>query len=228
VLVTSRSFEEYWAMFDLDEDDLRVRVLDCGAGGSGFAAEASRRGCKAVAVDPAYGRPRADLVRAMRAGEVAGTSIVDRYRERFTWDWYGSPLRRAELRSAAASRFLAHFTRLSGAYVAAELPRLPFREASFDLVLCSHLLFTWSDRLDEQWHRSALDEMVRVSGAEVRVFPLVVQGTGESATFLGGLCSQLRASGLAVDVSEVPYEFQRGANRMLVVRRVDATSRPRA
>jgi len=33
-------------------------------------------------------------------------------------------------------------------YVPAQLPELPFADNAFDLALCSHLLFTWSDVLD--------------------------------------------------------------------------------
>jgi hypothetical protein len=155
----------------------------------------------------------------LQADTAAGASIIERHPDRFTWDWYGSPQRRARLRALAARQFWDHFSQRPTAYLAAELPRLPFRDAGFDLVLCSHLLFTWSDRLDEQWHRAALDEMVRVSRAEVRVFPLVVQGTGEPVPFLSGLCNQMRASGLFVSVREVPYVFQHNANKMLVINR---------
>jgi hypothetical protein len=55
-------------------------------------------------------------------------------------------------------------------------PDLPFRDDVFELALCSHLLFTWSDAFDEEWHRQALADLLRVA-REVRVFPLVVQGT---------------------------------------------------
>jgi hypothetical protein len=86
-------------------------------------------------------------------------------------------------------------------------------------VLCSHLLFTWSDRLGVDWHRAALTEMLRVTAGEVRVFPLVVQGTGEPVPFLGQLVDEMRAAGFEVELREVPYEFQRGADTMLRVAR---------
>src|SRR5206468_10656224 len=68
VLVTSRSFEEYVAMFALDEAQLPgLRVLDCCAGASTFVAAARARGCQAVAVDPVYAVAGAEL--AQRAAD---------------------------------------------------------------------------------------------------------------------------------------------------------------
>lgn len=45
-----------------------------------------------------------------------------------------------------------------------------------------------------------------------RFFPLVVQGTGEPVPFLRTLAGEFGA-----EVRTVPYEFQAGANQMLVV-----------
>ena len=98
-------------------------------------------------------------------------------------------------------------------YVAAALPRLPFADASFDLALCSHLLFTWANVFDEAWHEAAIREMARVAG-EVRVFPLVHQGSGEPVEFLDALCDRLAAdAGLVARVERVPYAFQLGGDR---------------
>ena len=105
-----------------------------------------------------------------------------------------------------------------GTYRAAALPDLPFPDDAFDLALCSHLLFTWSDLLDEAWHEGALDELLRVA-RQVRVFPLVVQGSGDAVPFLPRLLDRLRDQGHVARVVDVPYEFQRGGNRVLEVHR---------
>ena len=62
-----------------------------------------------------------------------------------------------------AQRFLADYEaqRLYGRYVAASLPRLPFFDATFDLVLCAHLLFTYAQRFDFDWHLAACRERAR-------------------------------------------------------------------
>jgi len=50
---------------------------------------------------------------------------------------------------------------------------------------------------------------------EVRVFPLVVKGTGAPVSFLPPLIDALRGDGHTVKVVPVPYEFQVGAHHML-------------
>ena len=102
-----------------------------------------------------------------------------------------------------------------GRYIAGALPQLPLASASCDLVLCSHLLFTWSDRLDVDWHRQALTELVRVARHEIRVFPLVVQGTGDPVSFLEDLRTEFGAAGYRSRIQTVPYRFQHSADQML-------------
>ena len=212
-------------MFDLDPSALPTRILDCSGGVAGFAAEAARRDCRVVAVDPAYALPRDRLADLGRDDLARGSAIAEQYPDKFTFDWYGDPERRMTLRKGALAQFVVDIATSPGRYVAGQLPQLPFRDASFDLAVCSHLLFTWADQLGLDWHRSALVELTRVAG-EVRVFPTVMQGPGDPVAFWDELMSQLEGDGLAVERRQVPYEFQRGADTMLVVSR-DRTRFPR-
>jgi SAM-dependent methyltransferase len=217
VLVTSRSFAEYIAFFALDPARLPRRGLDCSAGTSGFVAEASGRRCEAVAVDPAYRQLQTELAGIAQDGMAGAATIVAANPDRFTFDWYGSPERLRALRTAALEAFVTHRRDSPGRYLAAELPRLPFADGSFDLAVCSHLLFTWAKVLGEAWHEAALRELARVA-REVRVFPLVHQGSGEPVAFLGALRDRLStAAGLDARVAPVPFEFKVGAHEMLVV-----------
>jgi ubiquinone/menaquinone biosynthesis C-methylase UbiE len=102
-------------------------------------------------------------------------------------------------------------------YVPGSLPDLPFEDRQFDLVLSSHFLFTYADRLDQGFHYDALIELHRICRREARVFPLQDQ----SGRFLRGMTRTLLArlvdQGIGARVSQVPCEFQRGDNEMLVV-----------
>jgi SAM-dependent methyltransferase len=224
VLVTSRSFEEYAAFFALSRGDLRARLLDCSAGASGFAAAAGATGADVTAVDPIYAEPRERLRAAAEAAQRDGAAIIDAHDDRFTWRWYGSPERRSALRAAGLAAFADDLERHPERYVPGALPDLPFEDGAFDLALCSHLLFTWSDRFDEAWHEAALRELLRVA-SEVRVFPLVRQGTGDPVPFLEPLLARIREGGVDAVVERVPYEFQVGADRMLRLRRPEPASR---
>jgi hypothetical protein len=92
------------------------------------------------------------------------------------------------------------------------LPHLPFAAGGFDLVLSSHLLFSYADQLGFAFHRDALLELVRVACGEVRVFPLVAMGTAPYP-LLPELLTELRDHGIAAHIVDVDYEFQAGGTR---------------
>lgn len=214
--MTSRSLAEYLAMFSLTDGDLAGRILDCCAGAASLTAEVAATGGRAVAADPVFAQGLPQVEAAVRDSLAGGQQLVDDNESQFVWNWYGTRSRRDALRERAAELFLADARRHPGRYVAAELPRLPFSDNSFDLALCSHLLFTWARRLDESWHAAALIELARVA-AEVRVFPLVQAGDGTATPFLADLVHGLQDAGYGAEIRDVEYEFQRGGNQMLVV-----------
>jgi Methyltransferase domain len=205
-------------MFDLDAAALRGAVLDCSAGSSSFVAELVDRGGQGVAVDPAYAMPRVDLAAAASQSLSEGSRIIDRHDDRFVWDWYGTPRRRYRLRRSATEQFLRDLDHGPGRYVAGALPTLPFADRSYDLVLCSHLLFTWSTHFDDAWHLAAIAELLRVTRGEARIYPLVVQASGDAVPFFARLVAALDEAGHGVEIRRVPYVFQRGADAMLTVR----------
>jgi SAM-dependent methyltransferase len=222
VLVTSRAYDEYVAFFDVEVGALRGRrVLDCSAGASSFVARACRNGVSAVAVDPAYAMGRDALAEVAGRGLRDGNLIADRFPGRFTWDWYGSVEARERMRTRALAEFVLDRAEHPARYVTGSLPSLPFPDDAFDLALCSHLLFTWADRLGRDWHLAALRELCRVA-TEVRVFPTVLQGAGDPVPFWNDLMGHLHALGLRTERRQVPYEFQVGADTMLVVTRPQA------
>src|SRR5262245_29217829 len=100
-----RAFE-YLAFFALRADAAPGRILDCGAGPSSFTAEMSRRGWNVTAVDPLYGLDAGtleSLVGEARARIGAALAIE---RDRFRWDFYGSPEKLLAIRDEACRLFL--------------------------------------------------------------------------------------------------------------------------
>jgi hypothetical protein len=132
---------------------------------------------------------------------------------------YFSSINEAEVdRRAAAQRFLADYeARLyHGRYVEGGLPQLPFFDGAFDLVLCAHLLFTYSARFDFDWHLAACRELARVSAGEVRIHPLCGLD-GKPYAEMERLRRELAGTGVTSEVVRVPYEFFAGASSMLVL-----------
>lgn len=150
----------------------------------------------------------ADIEKAM----LAISQVKDNYR----WDYYGEVDGLRAFRKAALAQFYRDYEegRFVGRYVQAALPKLPFADGQFDLVLSAHFLFTYSDRLNFDFHVACLKELCRVSAGEVRIYPLVGPDSQPYAR-LDDLMSVLQSSGIRVGLRDVPFEFQRGANQML-------------
>jgi ubiquinone/menaquinone biosynthesis C-methylase UbiE len=109
------------------------------------------------------------------------------------------------------------YTRTQNATSPTSLPDLPFADDSFDLVLSSHLLFTYSDRLDRAFHRAALLELARVSRGQVRAFPLVSQIGRPETELVEQVMADLAAADVRASIRAVDYYFEPGAGSMLVL-----------
>jgi hypothetical protein len=215
VIPWGRSFAEYRQMFGLSDEDLRKRILGCADGPAGFNAEATKLGTQVTSIDPLYAYSAAEI--RGRIKEVCPQVLEQTRQNRhdFVWREFTSieALGRARLR--AMVRFLRDFTggREAGRYLIGELPHLPFESGSFELVLCSHLLFLYSDHLDEQFHLDSVAELCRVAD-EVRIFPLITLA-GKPSLHVDAVVRATRGRGYEVSVERVSYEFQRGGNEML-------------
>ena len=206
-------------MFALDETDLGCRILGCGDGPASFNAEMSAQGSTVVSVDPLYAVSAAAIERRV---EEAFDEVMDQMRrnpDEFVWTHVPSVEELGRRRMAAMRRFIADYPpgKAEGRYVEASLPELPFDDDAFDLALSSHLLFLYSEQFDLAFHIRALEEMLRVA-VEVRVFPLLQIG-GTPSRHVEGVVHAFGSRGVDAAVVPVPYEFQRGGNRMLRLRR---------
>ena len=213
-----RSFDEYRRMFNLSDRDLQGRVLGCADGPASFNAEATRLGYRVVSCDPLYRFERSDI-----ADRIAATSseVLEQTRKNqheFVWDSIPTVEALGRVRTEAMRRFVDDFEsgKTGRRYVDAALPDLPFPDESFDLAVCSHFLFLYTEQLGEPFHLDALVELCRVA-PEVRVFPLLALG-GQPSRLVSAMTRRLREAGHEVAIERVPYEFQRGGNEMMRIR----------
>lgn len=221
-----RSKAEYVAMFSLTNGDLSGRILDCAGGPASFNAEATRE-CRGTVVscDPIYRFSAEDISKRVEETYADMMRNLRENADAFVWTHAGSPQQLAEARMSAMRRFLEDFPAglEDGRYVVGGLPELPFGAGSFDLALSSHFLFTYSSQLSEEFHLASILEMCRVA-KEARVFPLLTSSVhrgasaGERSSHLGAVVEELRSRGYEVHVELVPYEFQKGGNKMLRIR----------
>lgn len=219
VVPWGRSFVEYQRMFALTERDLQRRILGCADGPASFNAEATRRGARVVSTDPLYEFTAEEIRGRIKAVCPQVLEQTRDNRDGFVWKEFTSieALGRARLRAMAL--FLADYPtgRSDGRYIAAELPALPFADGEFDLALCSHLLFLYSDQLSVEFHVESVVELCRVA-EEVRIFPLIALGNAPSP-HVEAVTRAVEALGKQARIETVSYEFQRGGNQMLRIRK---------
>ena len=218
VVPWGRSMDEYIAMFSLSEQDRASRILGCGDGPASFNAEMSALGNSIVSIDPLYQFSAEEIRRQIDKTYSRVIQELRANRNDYVWTHLSSPEAVGELRLRAMNKFLLDFPKgkAEGRYLAAELPALPFKERTFDLALCSHFLFLYSKHLSPEFHRQAIQEMLRVA-KQVRIFPVLTLG-GKPSPHLDPVCRHLQKVGRTADAVTVHYEFQRGGNRMLIVR----------
>lgn len=217
VVPWGRNFDEYVNMFNLSETDFAGRILGCSDGPASFNTEATQRGYQVTSCDPLYVFDAPAL--KQRIDEIYPI-VVDQLKQnpdQFVWKHFQDPDDLGNIRMSTMQKFLADFEKgqSEGRYVTGTLPQLPFADDSFDLALCSHFLFLYSQQFDADFHIQAIRELCRVA-REVRVFPLR-NLANEDSPHLEIVSTALREGVYTVTQQVVEYEFQRGGNQMLRV-----------
>lgn len=217
VVPWGRSCQEYVNMFALTESDLKSRILGCGDGPASFNAELTKRGGKIVSLDPLYQFDTAQITSRIAETYTIVLEQVRQNQQDYLWETMTSVEELGQIRMAAMALFLQDYPsgKSAGRYLAGELPLLPFENQSFDLALSSHFLFLYSEHLTAEFHLQALLEMLRVA-SEVRVFPLVTL-KGEISPHLDFILESLKNRGFSTQTCQVAYQFQRGADKMLLI-----------
>jgi len=213
-----RSMDEYISMFALSQGDLNSRILGCADGPASFNAEMNAKGRVVISVDPIYQFSSDEI-----QGRIDRTypTVMQQLRDNagdYVWTHIHSPEALGRLRMESMNRFLADFPKgvREGRYLPHDLPTLPFGKQTFELAVCSHFLFLYSDQLSAQFHLQAIEEMLRVA-REIRIFPLQTLG-GQPSPYLDAVWDYFHKRRWTCTIRAMDYEFQRAANQMLQIR----------
>ena len=217
VVPFGRSLDEYIKMFDLSPQDLSKKILGVGDGPASFNAEGTKQGYKITSVDPIYQFDGGEIKQRFDA---VVDDIIDQIiatPDTWVWGYHQNPQGLKASRIATINKFLEDYNlgKRSGRYLDRKLPDLDFADCSFDLALCSHFLFLYSEQCDCDFHLAAIQEMLRVS-QEVRIFPLLTL-MQKTSPYLDSVIEHFSKLGYSTAIVKVAYEFQPGANQMLVV-----------
>ncbi len=148
VVPWGRCFDEYVKMFDLTSEELKLNIVDCGGEPSSFNVEMMQLGGKIISCDPIYQFTVEEIQNRIQQTYSKIIEGVTQTPEKFVWQDIASPYELGEVRMSAMNQFIADFPQgiSQNRYVKSELPNLPFTDGKFDLALCAHFLFTYSNR----------------------------------------------------------------------------------
>ncbi len=219
VVPWGRTLEEYKLMFSLTDADLNSNILGCGDGPASFNAEMTKQNHSVVSIDPVY-EFSSDQIR-QRVEDTYKTVIsqVRQNPDRYIWKNFQNVDELGQARLGAMEDFLVDYElgKEAGRYRAESLPSLDFTDNQFDLCLSSHLLFLYSDQLTLEFHLDSIHELLRVS-KELRIFPLLKLNCSRSP-YVDAVITNLSEKGFDVKIVPVEYEFQKGGNQMLQIRK---------
>ncbi|MCM8525905.1 MAG: hypothetical protein NE327_05270 [Lentisphaeraceae bacterium] len=218
VIPWGRSFSEYRKMFSLEDSDLAKKILGCGDGPASFNAELSEQDGEVISADPLYSFSAEQIKERVRAVYHTVLEKVEENKNEFVWDSIKSVQHLGELRKGAMELFLKDYQKNRDKYINCQLPDLPFNNSQFDLALCSHFLFLYSEHHSLEFHLKSIEELCRVAG-EVRIFPLLELGSVKSR-HLEEVLTHLDELNIYCEIQKVEYEFQKGGNEMLILKKV--------
>lgn len=208
------SYSDYRQMFDLSDRDLSKKILDFPGGIASFNAECYQSGinitsgdeCYSLNTDEmkSYAKKRFDFCeKHLREHLENLRSQNEDFINKILVSW-----------TKSLDTFLEDYPKgiTQKRYLSMSLPKLPYDDHAFHLILCKDLLFH-SNASSNIKREEIISELCRV-GEEVRVFPLLNE-KGVMTEELGPILMILQQNNFGVEVREVPYQIRKGENAML-------------
>ncbi|MDD4329314.1 MAG: methyltransferase domain-containing protein [Aliarcobacter sp.] len=218
VVPWGRNFEEYQNMFQLSKEDLQSKILGCGDGPSSFNFEVTKRNGDITSIDPIYQFTKDEIQKRIDETSSVVSEQLEQNQNDYVWKSIKNVNELINIRLTAMKNFIKDYNngKNEKRYVHQELPKLSFEDNSFDLVLSSHFLFLYSEHFDLQFHIDSILEMCRVSKKEVRIFPLL-DLKNKKSEYLAVVLARLKNKGFETKIIKTNYEFQKGANELLII-----------
>ena len=220
VVPWGRNMEEYKLMFRLDDNDMSKKIAGFGDGPACFNYEMTERNGSVISFDLIYQFSKEDIEK--RIGEVR-TTIMQQMRENmdnYVWKNIKSLEELESTRMSAMRKFLSDYEKgkAEGRYVFHELPdKLPYGADYFDIGLSSHFLLMYTS-LGYNFHIASMTEMLRVC-KEIRIFPIVDLDANKTDLIKNVIDYFQRDYN--VEIVKTEYEFQKGDNKLLIIKNRD-------
>lgn len=216
VIPWGRAFEEYVAMFSLGKNDLSKKIIGCGDGPASFNKHMNDLGFKVVSCDPIYSFSKDQIEQRIFEVKDEVMQQVSNNMGHYIWDRIKNLDELFNLRMSVMGEFLSDFElgKQEGRYMPCSLPELPFKDKEFDIALCSHLLFTFTN-LGFDFHYKSIMEMLRVA-REIRIFPIIDLNCQRSV-LVEPILERLKEQQYSAEIIRVDYEFHCNENEMMLI-----------
>lgn len=218
VVPWGRNLEEYSRFFKLTELDLKSRIISFGDGPASFNVEMLKLNCKVISLDPIYQFTKDELTQRIAETKEMVLEQTRANQDNFVWTNIKSILDLEQIRMNTMNTFLDDFEfgKTQERYIYHELPNsTDYSDLSFDLGLSSHFLILYS-QLGLDFHIKSIAEMLRIC-KEIRIFPLLNLNALKSE-ILDDIIDYFK-SDFKISIDFVEYEFQKGGNQMLRIKR---------
>jgi hypothetical protein len=135
----------------------------------------------------------------------------------YVWNYFKDMKALKDNREKAYRSFIEDFKKYGKKrYVPAEFPSTNFLNEQFTISLASHFLFLYEDRLDYDFHKKTILELLRITSKEIRIFP-IVNLKGNRSIFIEPLRHDEDIGCYRISIRRVDYEFMKNGNEMLVI-----------
>jgi hypothetical protein len=193
-------------------------ILDVASGVSSFCAEASRQGFKVTASDRIYTFSPSEI--ELKCGQDLDMIIkqLPGVADLYVWNFFKDIESLKAQRERAYRVFTEDFKNYgTRRYVPVEYPSTNFLNKQFTISLVSHFLFLYEDKLNYDFHKKTIMELLRITSKEIRIFP-IVNLKGEKSSFLDNLMQDMDLEYFNITIKKVGYEFMKNGNEMMVIK----------
>ncbi|RIP35896.1 SAM-dependent methyltransferase [Staphylococcus gallinarum] len=218
IIFIGRTFDEYVKMFNLNMDTLKHKsILDCPAGACAFAAKAKSLAINIKSCDIAYYFDKQSLYNKGLQDIKHAMESMEEAKVLYNWTHFNNIQEVKAARYQALEDCYSDMLINESDYLAVTLPDLPYENNNFDLLLSAHFLFMYAEHLDYEFHLACLNEMLRVTKEEIRIFP-IVDLRGKQYQYLHEILTYINDLGHETELIKVDYEFQKNAHTMLRIK----------
>ena len=218
VVPWGRNLEEYSRVFNLTDFDFKSRIISFGDGPASFNSEMTKLNRKVISLDPIYQFTKEELTQRIAETKEAILEQTRSNQSNFVWTNILSIQDLEHIRMNAMNLFIEDYClgKIEKRYIFHELPYpTNYSNLSFDLGLSSHFLILYS-QLGLEFHIQSIAEMLRIC-KEIRIFPILNLNAFKSEV-LDGIIEYFQTD-FMISLDFVDYEFQKGGNQMLKIKR---------